>query len=309
MDKVFVVLEIVVPIFVTIFLGSLAKRNQKITEEECKGLQSFVMQFGLPCALFNSCLTGSFGMESLTSMASVAPLVLGSSIWSFRARKRTYRYHNLPLMFSSQETGMLGIPLFMTLFGVEQAYRMGVLDLAQAVIAIPVIAILSADAGENPAVGDIVKKVFQSPLLLMSLLGLMLNLTGAIDALNAIGIGSVITSVTSFIAQPVSAVILFCVGYNFSLGEGNRKEIFKICGLHMGIFAAFCLIIQAIMLLIPSVEPETRWAILIYCTLPGSYLTAGLGKTRNENEMASSVCSVLTIACLVIFCIAAAIVA
>jgi len=266
------------------------------------------MKFGVPCVLFNSCLTSNFGMESLTSMVLVLPLVLCSSIWSFHARKKKYPYHNLPLLFSAQESGMLGIPLFMTLFGAGQAYRMGVFDMAQAVIAIPVIAVLSADAGENPAIGDIVKKVFQSPLLLMSLLGLTLNLTGAIDVLNAVGIGGVITSVTSFIAQPVSAVILFCVGYNFSLGEGNRKEIFRICGLHMGIFAAFCIIIQAIMFLSPSVEPETRWAILIYCTLPGSFLTAGLGKTKEESAMASSVCSILTIVTLMIFCIVAAIV-
>lgn len=204
---------------------------------------------------------------------------------------------------------MLGIPLYLTLFGTAEAYRMGVLDMTQALIAIPVIAILGSDAGENPSIGSIVKKVFQSPLLIMSLLGLALNLSGAADFLNSIGVGGVITETTGFIAQPVSAVILFSVGYNFSLGEGSRKQIFKLCGVHFSLFAIFCVIIQAAMFLLPSVEPETRWAILIYCTLPASFLTPGFGKNEEEYTVASGVCSILTVVSLIIFCVVAVMVA
>jgi predicted permease len=309
MNNVIKVLEIVIPIFVTILLGVFAKKRNTLSEEASKGLQQFVMKFCLPCVLFNSCLTGDFGIESLTAMALVMPLVFLSSLWSFRARKKKYPYHNMPQIFSSQETGMLGIPLFITLFGTAHAYRMGVLDVAQGIIAIPVIAILSADTGKNPSVGYVAKKVFTSPLLLMSLLGLTLNLTGAMDALNKIGIGGIITQSTSFLAQPVSAVILFCVGYNFSLEKGNLKHVLEICGLHFGIFAVFCAIIQGVLCFIPSVDAQTRWSILLYCALPGSYLTAGLGKTKEESALAASVCSILTVVCLVIFCIMAVIVA
>lgn len=307
MSNVIKILEIIAPIFVTILLGVFAKKKNKISEEANKGLQQFVMTFCLPCVLFNSCLTGNFGMESVTAMVLVMPLIFVSSLWSFRARKKKYPYHNLPQLFSSQETGMLGIPLFMTLFGTAQAYRMGMLDVAQAIVSIPVIAILSADTGKNPSVGYVLKKVFQSPLLLMSMLGLMLNLTGAMQVLNGIGIGGIITEVTGFIAQPVSAVILFCVGYNFSLGKENRKQVFEICGLHFAFFAVFCAIMQGILCFVPAVDIETRWAILLYCALPGSYLAAGLGKTKEESAIAASVCSILTVVCLSIFCIIAVI--
>jgi predicted permease len=309
MESMIKVLEIIVPIFVTILLGMLAKRKSILSEEACGGLQQFVMKFCLPCVLFNSCLTGNFGMESVTAMALVLPLMLLSSLWSFRLRKKKFHYHNLPQLFSAQETGMLGIPLFMTLFGTAQAYRMGVLDVAQSIVAIPVIAILSADTGKNPSVGYVVRQVIRSPLLLMSLLGLALNLTGAISVLNDIGIGGIITQSTGFLAQPVSAVILFCVGYNFSLGEGNRRQIFQICGLHLLLFAVFCAIMQGLLCFVPSVEAETRWSILLFCALPGSFLAAGLGKTREDSAMAAGVCSVLTLVCLVIFCIMAVVVA
>lgn len=309
MDKLTTVLQIVMPIFTAIFLGMLAKRKNIVTVEECKGLQQYAMKFGVPCVLFNSCLTANLGTEAVTSMGLLLPLLLISSLWSFRARKKQFPYHNLPLMFSAQESGMLGIPLFMTLFGTEQAFRMGVLDITQALIAIPVIAILMADVDSNPSIGSIVKKVFSSTLLIMSIIGLALNLSGAADYLNRIGALGIITETTGFIAQPVSAVILFSVGYNFSLSGGNLKQIIKISAIHFGMFAVFCVIIQGAMCLLPSVDAMTRWAILIYCTLPASYLTAGLGKNEEEYTIASGVCSLLTVVSLLIFCIIAALVA
>ena len=151
-----------------------------MTPEEVRGMQQFVMKFGLPCVIFNSCLTADIGTESLTSMVLVIPSVLIGTLWAFRARKKRFPYHNLPQLFTAQETGMLGIPLFLILFGADQAYRMGVLDVAQAAVAFPVIAILSADAGENPSPVEILKKVFSSPLLIMAALGKRFSLRGRV---------------------------------------------------------------------------------------------------------------------------------
>lgn len=145
MDRLITVLEIIIPIFTAILLGVFARRKQIVTADEIKGLQQYAMKFGLPCVLFNSCLTSDLGAEAVTSMVLVFPLILISSIWAFRARKKKFAYHNFPMLFSAQESGMLGIPLFMSLFGTQQAYRMGVLDMAQSLVAIPVIAILMAN--------------------------------------------------------------------------------------------------------------------------------------------------------------------
>ena len=122
MDKITTVLEIIMPILITILLGITAKRKSLISEEQNQGLQQFVMKFGLPCVLFNSCLTAQLGAEAVTTMALLLPMMLFSTIWSFYAGKKLYPYHNLPMMFCAQESGMLGIPLFMTLFGAGQAY-------------------------------------------------------------------------------------------------------------------------------------------------------------------------------------------
>lgn len=308
MQRIVTVLEILVPIFAAIALGMFARRRGALTREGVMGMQQYVMKYGLPCVLFGSCLSASIGAESLTSMALVLPMMLLSVLWAFRARRTRFPYHNLPQLFAAQESGMLGIPLFMTLFGAEQAYRMGVLDMAQALVCITTIALLTAKAGEDTRPRDILRQVFTSPLLLMSLLGLLLNLTGIKALLESAGIASILTQTTGFIAQPVSAAILFAVGYNFSLGSGSRGDIFKISAIHFAYFAVCGLLIQLVLFLLPGAEAQTRWAILIYTTLPSSFLSLGLGRSDEEYEMAAGVCSLLTLVSLAIFCTVAVIV-
>lgn len=309
MEKVFSVLQVIVPIFAAVLLGMLARRKKLLSTEQVSGLQQFVMKFGLPCVLFNSCLGANIGSESLTTMCMLLPMILLSALGGFWVRKRFFHYHNLPMMFSAQESGMLGIPLFVTLFGAQQAYRVGVMDMTQSLIAIPVLAILAANVGENPTVGSIVKQVLRSPLLLMSLLGLVLNLSGAAALLDSVGIGAVITESTGFFAQPVNALMLFSVGFNFSISKQNRKPIFTLCAIHLVLFALFGAIMLGVMALLPEVDSLTRYAIVLYCVLPGSFITPTLGRTEEEITVTSGVSSILTLFSLLVFCGMAVVVA
>lgn len=302
MDKFFSVAQVIAPIFTAIGLGMLARKKQLLTQEQNTGFQQYVMKFGLPCLVFNSCLTAKMGLESVSSMAMVLVLDFGMALWAFKLGKKKFPYHNLPMMFAAQETGMLGIPLVIVLFGASQAYRMGVLDLIQGVVAYPVIAILTADTGESPSPGKIAQKVIFSPFMIMAVLGLALNLSGAGDWLDKVGLGAVITEAISFVSQPVSAVMLFSVGYNFSLEKGSRAAIFRLCGVHFAMYGLCCILIQAILCLIPGVDLLTRLVLLMYCTLPASYLTPSLGRSEEDYTVASGVCSLLTLVSLAIFC-------
>lgn len=301
MDKLLTVAQVIAPIFITVLLGFFSRKNQLLSEEGVRGMQQFVMKFGLPCVIFNSCLTAKIGAESLTSMVLVVPSVALGTLWAFRARRKQYPYFNLPQLFTAQETGMLGIPLFMILFGVNEAYRMGVLDLAQAVTAYPTIAILSAGTGSSPSLKGIVKNVLTSPLLIMSMLGLALNVSGIGAWLDNVGILGIITESTGFLGQPISAMMIFSVGYNFSLDRTYRKTIFRISILHFLWFALWGLAAQGILFLIPQVDPMTRWVLLLYFLLPASYLAPTLGQSQEDFTVASGVCSLLTVVTMAAF--------
>jgi len=305
MENALSVLQVILPILVCIGLGVLARKKELMTPEQNRGIQQFVLKFCIPCVLFNSCLEAQIGPESITSMVMLLPVLLLSSLWAFRAGRKRYPYHNFPMLFAAHETGMLGLPLCMILFGAGEAYRMGILDMTQGLISIPVMVILSADTGKNASVAEILKKVLLSPMLIMSVLGFALGLSGAKNWLDSIGIGSLITGTTSFLAQPVSAAMLFSIGFNFNLRSGNRGKILRIAALNAAFFAVACLVMQGVLCLLPQVDAMTRWVVLLYCTLPASYLAPSLSRTQEENTIASGVCSVLTVLTLVSFCIIA----
>ena len=83
--EVFVtVAQVVAPIFAAIFLGILAKKKTWVTAENVQGYQKFVMKIGLPCVVFNSCLTAKIGLESLTSMGLILPALFLATLWAFR---------------------------------------------------------------------------------------------------------------------------------------------------------------------------------------------------------------------------------
>ena len=301
MEKLFHVAMIVLPILFCASLGMVARRKDLITPAQIEGLPQFVIRFALPCVLFNSCLTAQINGESLGSMAIAGGFSLVGALLAFRVRKKMLPYSNLPLLACSMETGMLGIPLTILLFGSAQAYRMGVLDLAQSFVCIPVISILSTDAGSSPSPAKLLKKVMASPLMICSLAGLALNLLGIRAWLETVGILPIITACISFVSDPISALMLFCVGFNFSFTKADRAAIFKVSGAHLLLHLAFAGAAQLLLGLFPSVDPMTRWVMLLYFTLPGSYLTPALGKTETDQKVISSVCSLLTLFCLVVF--------
>ena len=304
MDKFLSSAQVIVPIFVAVFLGILSKRRNILSASDVAGLQQFVMKFGLPCLLFNSCFRSDIGGSSAGIALVLVPFMLLSALWAFSACRKKYPYHNLPMLFAGQETGTLGIPLFMVLFGAENALYMGLLDIAQAVIALPTAAILSTDSGTASA-KNILRKLFTSPLMVAIILGITLNLTGVAGWLDAIGIGTILTQTTGFLAQPVSAIMIFCAGYNFSLAKENRGPILRICAVHLVFMAALCIISQFALNLMPGTDALSRWSMLLYCALPASYLAPTLGRSDEDFTMASGVCSLLTVFCLVCFSIIA----
>lgn len=309
MEKFFSVAAVIAPIFITVYLGMVARKKALITPEGVQGLQQFVLNMALPCLIFNSILTAKVGAESLAIMGMLFPFVLGVTLWAFRKGMKKYPYKNLPMIFGAQESGMLGVPLFLILFGSANVYHMVILDLTQAIVGHPTIAIVSCDAGDSPKPGEILKKVFTSPLVIACLIALGLNLSGAGTLLLESGIGQVVTEVTTFLGQPVSTLMIFSVGYNLSLSAENRGEILKLCALRLTIFTVIAGVLQLLLCLIPDITALTRWAMLLYCLLPASYIAPSLGKTEQERTVASGVSSLLTVVTLAVFCAIAALTA
>ncbi len=297
MESLLRTLEILLPIAAALSLGVYARRTNMMPAGAAEGMQRYAIRFGLPCVMFSACLTGDFGPETATSVLLVTPVLAAVAALCFRARRRggLMASHNMPALLATHESGMLGIPLFLLLFGPGQVYRMAALNMAQGFVSIPLIAILSAGEGESLSPGKLLWKVVSSPLLLAMAIGIALNLSGGGAWLETAGIAPVLTATADFIAGPVSAIILFSIGFNFSLSRQGLRGILRVCGLHLAVCAILFVIAEGGLFLIPGAAAETRWAVLLFCLLPCGYIAPGLGRSQEEYTLASGACSLTTV--------------
>ena len=307
MNQMISVVQLVLPIFAVVFLGVLARKKSMFSPGEIQAFQRFVIEFCLPCLLFQSCLTAQLGAEALTGLL-VPVVLLATTVWGFRVGKKWFPYFNTPFAFCCKETGMMGIPLFMILFGAEQAYRMGILNLTQAIVGFPMMAIMSSSSASAASPKKILGEMIRSPLILMSIGGMALNLTGVWTWMQGIGVDQIVTDTFDYLSQPVSMIMLFCVGYNFTMTPENTREILKMSAVHVVVFLIVGLVLQGALCLFPGVDAMTRWTMVIYAILPASFLLPSFGKCQLDSNITSGVCSVTTAVTLAAFCMVAVIV-
>ena len=81
--------------------------------------------------------------------------------------------------------------------------------------------------------------------------------------------------------------------------EARKEKTFRTA---VGTFAVIGILVQLVLFLIPGVDRLTRVALLMYYTLPASYMAPGLGRSQEDYTVASGVCSILTTVSLVVFC-------
>ena len=82
MNQIITVAQVIAPILATVLVGFVARKKGMLQPQEVQGLQNYVMKLGLPCILFNSCLTANIGAEYLSLMALVAPCVFIATMWA-----------------------------------------------------------------------------------------------------------------------------------------------------------------------------------------------------------------------------------
>ena len=68
MDKIISVVQVTLPIFAVVFLGIFARKKAMFSQDGIQSFQKLVIQFCLPCLLFQSCLTAELGAEALTGL-------------------------------------------------------------------------------------------------------------------------------------------------------------------------------------------------------------------------------------------------
>ena len=308
MNRIMEVLQTVLPVLVMLGIGMLCRSRRLISREGINALKSVVVNITLPAVLLNA-----FATTRYTLMDIVIPLMMfGVCLLAWALGKLGGRLFRLPSRFvpfltTGFEAGMLGYALFNMLYGSGRTAEFARVDLGQVLFVFTVYKILLGTEGREKAdLGQLMKEMALSPIILAIVAGVLLGATGLYRALEPSGVSGLFDACTSFVSAPTSAIILLTIGYDLVLSDIPWASTAKVVALRYGIMLALRV---ALGLLLRALWPQAALdaALNVMFILPPPFVLPVFADDADQRVYVSSALSVSTLAAIAGFAVLAAV--
>ena len=222
-------LKIVAPVLVMIIIGMVCRRTKMISQTGVDNIKKFITTFALPVAIFHAVSTAKYNKNIVIVFATMLVVVIIAFVVGFAIKgivKEPYRKY-FPFIMTIYEGGMMAFPLYQSLMGVEHMSNIALIDVICGVFAFGVYfgMLTMTDQGIKVSGKQLLINAFKSPIFVALILGIIVGVTGVMNSFIETSAGAVYLGIKDMVASPVSAMILLCVGYEFSL----EKDSIGVC--------------------------------------------------------------------------------
>ena len=301
------VLRTVLPVAVMLVIGMLCRARGIIRREGVDALKCVAVNIGLPAVLLSA-----FATTRYTLMDVAIPLLMfGVCVAAYLLGRVGGRLFKLPSRFvpfltTGFEAGMLGYALFTMLYGASRVAEFARVDLGQVLFVFTAYKLLLGLAGdERPAPGRLLREMLASPIIIAIVIGVLLGATGLYRAMTPSGLSGVFDACTDFVAAPVSALILLCIGYDLVPGRIPWRQTFAVVALRLGIMLILRLALGALLgLLWP--EAALGSALNVMFILPPPFVLPVFADDPEQRVYVSSALSAATLLAIAAFAVLAA---
>ena len=296
------ILAIVLPVFLVLGLGMFCSRRGVIDRSGMEGIKQLATGMLLPVTLFNALGTAEYSPATLVLVGVMflvltAALLAGSLLRPVLGGSGVY----LPFLTTTYEGGMMAYPLYISLCGAAALSNIAALDMANCIFTFTVYLTLITAAGQGRCSGqELLRTVLHAPALYGVAGGILLGATGLLPALLASPVGLVYEAAVEMLSTPLSALILFCVGYDLRLD----RQVLSAAGLA----ALLRLVLQSLLLaavwflLGPLFTVrEQQIALVLYLCMPPCFMAPLYAKGTEHKAFASTALSLYTLVSLAAF--------
>lgn len=246
MDETTQIINRVLPILFLIFLGYWIRRRNFLAESTIEDLRKIAVNLALPAVLFTSFLqiqlkSAYFVIFGLIFALCVGLFWLGQ--WLKRRLNLPYTY--FPFLMTGFEYGMLGISLFGSAYGLEKIGYIAIVDLGHEIFiwfVFLALLLMKRDGLQKPT--ELVQSFFKSPVIIAILLGIILNIVGAQEALYRLPITGALMATLQFLGNLTIPIILIIVGYGIKLDRYGIKEALLVVAIRLIILIPLALILN-----------------------------------------------------------------
>jgi predicted permease len=302
-----------IPLLLIIGLGAVLRHFAVLNDTSIAGIKKLIINVGLPSVFFVSFTS----MEIAATDVLVYLTVFVFCLLLFAAGALAKRIGILPYPLSEFymtgfEFGMVGVALFGSIFGLENMPAILLFGLGHEFFIWFVYAPLlnSQNHGTVDLMG-ILKSFIRSPIIISILTALILNLSGAFEAVSDFRIVGGVMATFSQLSSLVAPLILITIGYGLHFTEADWGAGLRLIGIRLVIVAIlalpFFLVLQAIGV---ALEGIMLAALVTFLILPPPYIIPVFMGERFERERITYNNSLLlyTLVSILLFMIAVAII-
>ncbi len=216
-------LQIIIPVFTMLILGILCRKIHFISQVGVENIKKYITTIPLPLTIFHAVSTATYNREILLVFAIMFVTVVLALFAGFLAKgivKEPYRKY-FPYLMTIYEGGMMAFPLYQNLMGTENMSNIAIIDMPCAIFAFGIYfgLVKMTDHGTKMDGKELLKNAFSTPSFIALLLGLLVGTTGIMEQFMKCDISNLYFSTKELITSPLNAMILLCVGYEFTLDK------------------------------------------------------------------------------------------
>lgn len=305
----------VLPVLLLFGLGAVLRRRAFFAEPTIADLRRFVLAVTLPSALFLTFLRVSLELRYLPIVmlvfaACVLMLLAGPGL----ARLVGVRSPFAGPLMTGFEAGMLGYAIYGGVFGAENLYRFGIVDLGQVVFVFFVLAtvLTRRSTGIVPGARDTVVAFIRTPVILAILAGVAGNLVGLGTLLDSSPPTSALLETLALLGACTTPLIAVVIGYSTRLGRGALSRPSRTVAIRLTAWVTLAIPFTAFIVRgVLGLDALFAAAVMTMAILPPPFVIPLYMGSRPEDEAerdyVADTLSLATVVTLVAFPVVAAV--
>lgn len=287
----------VLPIIFLLALGTLLRRSNFIRPGTVEEIKKLIVNLTLPAVLFMAFSGVNLELRYLAVSASVFvlclfALLLGRLLGPVVGIKSPY----FPLLLSGFEAGMLGYAIYGAVYGQDNIFRFGIVDLGQVLFVFFVMVPLLErfESGARPF-RDTIQNFFKTPVILAILGGILFSQLGLTEVIRSSSVGNSIFETLALLGALTTPLVALSLGYDLQLRSGSQRYPVLTAGIRLAIWVTIGIALNAILVnRLLELPQGFQSAVLTMFVLPPPFVMP-LFMSRASSEERNYVLNTLTL--------------
>ena len=265
----------VLPVILMILTGVALRRTSFISPTTVQESKKLVVNVTLPALLFLAFsgvdLQGQhLIVVALVFVACVLVLLLGFLLRPVAGAGSPY----FPMLLTGFEAGMMGYAIFGAIYGADNIFKFGVVDLGQVtfVFFVMVTFLERYSSGARP-LRDTVAGFLRTPVILAILAGVLFNQLGLTTLFRGWPVTDGLLEGVSLLGSLTVPLVTIAIGYEMTLRPGNLGRPAVTVGLRLAMWVTIGLLLNHFVITrLPGLEAGFQAAVLTMFILPPPFI-------------------------------------